>query len=98
MAAQAAAAQVGSVKDQLQARLRRIEGQVRGVHKMVEEERACAEVVQQLNAIQAAVRQVADLYMRAHAKDCLLNTDATDVREREAVLDSLLDLMMKARA
>jgi DNA-binding FrmR family transcriptional regulator len=98
MAAQAGGPQTGSVKEQLQTRLRRIEGQVRGVHKMVEEERSCADVVQQLNAIQAAVQQVADLYVRAHVKDCLLNTDATEVREREAVLDSLLDLMMKARA
>jgi DNA-binding FrmR family transcriptional regulator len=86
------------VKQQLQQRLRRIEGQVRGVQKMVDDERDCREVLQQLNAILAAVQNASDLYVRAYAKDCLLNMDETGLRDREAVIDTLLDLMIKARA
>jgi DNA-binding FrmR family transcriptional regulator len=86
------------VKEAVQQRLRRIEGQVRGVHKMVEDERECQEVLQQLNAILAAVRTTADLYVRAYAKDCLLNIDETEVRERELMVDRLVDLLVKARA
>ena len=90
--------QKGDVKDALQQRLRRIEGQVRGVHKMVEDERECQEVLQQLNAILAAVQNTADLYVRAYAKDCLLNIDTTEVRDREQVVDRLIDLLVKTRA
>jgi DNA-binding FrmR family transcriptional regulator len=92
-----AAPQNASVKDQLLQRLRRVEGQVRGVQKMLEDDRACRDVVQQLNAIQAALQNASDLYVRAHAKDCLLNANATDVREHEDVIDQLLDLMIKVR-
>ncbi len=87
-----------NVKDAIQQRLRRIEGQVRGVHKMVEDERECQEVLQQLNAILSAVQNAADLYVRAYAKDCLLNIDTTELREREQVVDRLVDLLIKARA
>jgi DNA-binding FrmR family transcriptional regulator len=86
------------IKEAIQQRLRRIEGQVRGVHKMVEDERECQEVVQQLNAILAAVQTTADVYVRAYAKDCLLNMDTTEVREREQMIDRLVDLLVKVRA
>lgn len=87
-----------STKEAIQQRLRRIEGQVRGVHKMVDEERECQEVLQQLNAILSAVQNAADLYVRAYAKDCLLNIDATEQRDREQAVDRLVDLLVKARA
>ena len=90
--------QEADIKATVQQRLRRIEGQVRGVHKMVEEERECQDVIQQFNAILAAVRNASDLYVRAYAKDCLLNSDETEVREREVAVDRLVDLLIKARA
>lgn len=86
-----------AVKRQVQQRLRRIEGQVRGVQKMLDDERDCREILQQLNAILAAVQNASDLFVRAYAKDCLLNMDETQVREREDAIDQLLDLMVKAR-
>lgn len=85
-----------AVKDDVQKRLRRIEGQVRGVQRMVDEERECEEVLQQLNAVHAAVRNTTRLFMRAYARDCLLSEDVTG-RDAEAMVDELLNLMDKVR-
>jgi DNA-binding FrmR family transcriptional regulator len=93
-----APSQTSVVKADLLQRLRRVEGQVRGIQKMLEEDRECREVIQQLNAVQAALQTTADRYVRAHAKECLLNADATAQRDPEAMIDTLLDLMIKARA
>lgn len=52
-------------------RLRRIEGQVRGVQRMIEEEADCGEVLNQVAAIRSAVNQVGLLVFENHAQDCL---------------------------
>jgi CsoR family transcriptional regulator, copper-sensing transcriptional repressor len=83
------------VKTDLHKRLRRIEGQVRGVQRMLEEDRNCHEVIQQLTAIRAAVQNATSLYVRAYAKDCLLDEPAATA-EREALIDDLITLMTKA--
>jgi DNA-binding FrmR family transcriptional regulator len=85
-----------AVKDDLHRRLRRIEGQVRGVQRMVDEERECEEIVQQLNAINSAVRNATHTFMRAYAKDCLFRARELDT-EGEEMLDELLDLMAKVK-
>jgi DNA-binding FrmR family transcriptional regulator len=59
-------------KDQLLNRLRRIEGQVRGVERMVIEDRYCIEVVTQISAIQAALDKVALGLLDDHAAHCIL--------------------------
>lgn len=84
------------VKDDLQKRLRRIEGQVRGVQRMVADERECAEIIQQLNAIHSAVRNATHTFMREYAKDCLLQAREQE-NEGEELVDELLDLMAKVR-
>lgn len=91
------AVQSVAVKRQIQQRLSRVEGQVRGVQKMLDEERDCQEILQQLNAVLAAVQNTTDLFVRTYAKECLLNMETTEAREREVVIDQLLDLMVKAR-
>jgi len=53
------------------ARLRRIEGQVRGLQRMLEENRDCAEVIQQLTAARAALDRVGNLMVTAGLRDCL---------------------------
>ena len=58
-------------KDQLQSRLRRIEGQVRGVERMVEEDRYCIDVLTQISAIQAALDKVALGLLDGHARHCM---------------------------
>jgi CsoR family transcriptional regulator, copper-sensing transcriptional repressor len=60
-----------ATKDQLQKRLRRIEGQVRGVEGMVDEERYCIDVVTQISAIQAALDKVALGLLDDHARHCI---------------------------
>lgn len=61
-----------ATKDQLQKRLRRIEGQVRGVQGMVEEDRWCVDVITQISAIQAALDKVALGLLDEHARHCVM--------------------------
>lgn len=58
-------------KDQLLDRLSRVEGQVRGVARMVEEDRYCTDVLTQISAIQAALDKVALGLLDGHARHCL---------------------------
>lgn len=60
-----------ATKDQLQSRLRRIEGQVRGIERMVDEDRYCIDVLTQISAIQAALDKVALGLLDGHARHCL---------------------------
>ena len=59
-------------KDQLLARLKRIEGQTRGVQKMVEEDRYCIDVLTQISAVQAALDKVALGLLDDHVKHCVI--------------------------
>jgi CsoR family transcriptional regulator, copper-sensing transcriptional repressor len=63
----------GYVKDkqQIEARLSRIEGQVRGLRKMVEEDRYCIDVLTQVSAVQSALESVALLLLRDHTEHCV---------------------------
>ena len=58
-------------RDALQTRLSRIEGQVRGVKRMVDEEAYCIDVLTQINAIKAAIDQVGFLLLEDHIKGCV---------------------------
>ncbi|MEX2448862.1 MAG: metal-sensitive transcriptional regulator [Solirubrobacterales bacterium] len=58
-------------KDQLLNRLARVEGQIRGVRKMVEEDRYCIDVVTQVNAAQAALDKVSLALLDGHARVCM---------------------------
>jgi len=69
-------------KDAVQKRLRRVEGQVRGVEKMVDEDRYCIDVVTQITAIQAALDKVALELLRDHAKHCVIGGDESLQDER----------------
>jgi CsoR family transcriptional regulator, copper-sensing transcriptional repressor len=60
-----------ATKPQLQTRLRRIEGQVRGIERMVEEDRYCIDVLTQISAVQAALDQVALGLIDGHARTCV---------------------------
>jgi len=60
-----------ATKDQLDTRLSRIEGQVRGIRGMVEEDRYCIDVLTQINAVQAALDKVALGLLDGHARHCL---------------------------
>ena len=59
-------------KDQLVNRLRRVEGQVRGIEKMVEDDRYCVDIVTQIGAVQAALDKVALGLLDQHARHCVV--------------------------
>jgi CsoR family transcriptional regulator, copper-sensing transcriptional repressor len=61
-----------ATKDQLLARLKRIEGQTRGVQKMVEEDRYCIDVLTQISAVQAALDKVALGLLDDHVRHCVV--------------------------
>ncbi len=61
-----------ATKDQLLKRLARIEGQVRGISRMVDEDRYCIDVITQINSIQAALDKVALGLLDGHARHCLI--------------------------
>jgi DNA-binding FrmR family transcriptional regulator len=88
--------QTSTTKEELQKRLRRIEGQVRGVQKMLDEERDCHEIIQQLAAIRSAVQGASLMFMKQYASDCLMTVDKTDKATREMLVDDLIGLLGKA--
>ncbi len=77
-------------KEELLKRLRRIEGQVRGVSRMVDEDRDCREIVQQLAAIRAATHQVGLLVARSYACQCV------SAPADQAMLDDLISILGKS--
>jgi CsoR family transcriptional regulator, copper-sensing transcriptional repressor len=68
-------------KDQLVGRLRRIEGQVRGVQRMVEDDRYCIDVITQITAIEAALEKVALGLLDGHTRHCVLGPESEELRE-----------------
>ncbi|GAA1804691.1 metal-sensitive transcriptional regulator [Luedemannella flava] len=71
-----------ATKEQLQARLRRIEGQVRGIERMVDDDRYCIDILTQISAVQAALDKVALGLLDGHARHCL-HEGAADGRADE---------------
>jgi DNA-binding FrmR family transcriptional regulator len=70
-------------------RLRRIEGQVRGIQRMVEENRDCRDVVVQLAAVKAAVASLNTLVAETYARECLCAGEQLDSGEVARLLDVL---------
>ena len=75
--------------------MRRIEGQVRGLQQMVEEERYCADILTQLSSVQEALRAVGRELMRNHLRHCAATAIRKGDEEAEAMYDELIDLMYK---
>ena len=70
-------------RDQLLTRLNRIEGQIRGVRGMIEEDRYCIDVLTQISAAQAALDKVALGLLDAHAHHCVVGADDPDAKTGE---------------
>ena len=83
------------IKDRNLKRLRRIEGQVRGVARMVEEDRYCADIMTQISAVQEALRSVGRELMRNHLKHCASTAIRSGGADADAMYDELLELMHK---
>lgn len=83
------------IKDRTTKRLRRIEGQVRGLQKMVEEERYCADILTQVSSVHEALRGVARELLRNHLKHCASTAIRAGDQQAEGMYDELVDLMFK---
>jgi len=85
-----------ATKDRNMKRLRRIEGQVRGLQRMVEEERYCADIMTQIGSAQEALRSVGRELMRNHLKHCAAQAlRSEDPAKSESMYDELVDLMYR---
>ena len=77
-------------------RLSRIEGQLRGIQRMVEEDRYCVDILTQLSSAQEALRAVARSLMRNHLAHCMAHAIKTGTEdEKEVMYDELLDMIYK---
>jgi CsoR family transcriptional regulator, copper-sensing transcriptional repressor len=80
-------------RDALLRRLRRIEGQVRGVQRMVEEDRYCPEILVQISAIRESLRSAGALLLNEHLRSCVTGAvRSRDPERTEAVYEELIEL------
>ncbi len=78
--------------------LRKIEGQVRGVQKMIEERRYCINILTQLHAITGAIGNVEDKILRKHFENCVISAFRGDPKkDREKKMEEILSLISKFR-
>ncbi|WP_237722224.1 metal-sensitive transcriptional regulator [Keratinibaculum paraultunense] len=80
-------------KEAIIKRLRRIEGQVKGIQKMVEEEKDCGDILIQVAAVRSAMNSVGGLILENYMKDCLKSY--LDGNTEDEILDNLVDIMIK---
>jgi DNA-binding FrmR family transcriptional regulator len=77
-------------------RLRRIEGQVQGIQRMVEEEKYCVDILLQLTAVEGAVEQVQRLLLGRHIESCVAEAIRSgSTRDRQKKVDELLDVFSR---
>jgi DNA-binding FrmR family transcriptional regulator len=76
-------------------RLRRIEGQVRGLQKMVEEDRYCADIMTQISSVHEALRAVGRELMKNHLRHCATSAIRSSEEEAGAMYDEIVDLMYR---
>ena len=85
------------VKHAITTRLRRIEGQIRGLQRMVDEERYCADVLVQMSSVQEALRGVSRELLHNHLKHCATEAIRSgDPEQANAMYEELLDLMYRS--
>jgi DNA-binding FrmR family transcriptional regulator len=84
-----------ATKDQLLNRLRRIEGQVGGIERMVEDDRYCIDILTQISAIQAALDKVALGLMDEHARHCVVGGPDSKKEERTEELMAAVGRLMR---
>jgi len=81
------------IKSRSQKRLRRIEGQVRGIQKMIGEERYCADILTQISSVHEALRGVSRELMRNHLKHCATGAIRSGGKEADGMYEEIVDLM-----
>jgi len=91
------------IKKKMIQRLRRVEGQIRGVQSMLEEERDCREIMQQLSAVHSAVQSTSSEFFRNYAAVCLTEMDVQTIGlnessgliKRNQIIDEMITLLDK---
>ena len=79
-------------------RLNRIEGQVRGITRMIEDERYCIDILQQMQAIKSALGKVEDAILKDHTATCVESAIASgNEREQRKKFNELVDLLSKVK-
>lgn len=78
-------------KEDMLKRLRRIEGQVKGIQKMIEEEKYCVDILTQVAAVRAAINKVGSLILEKHSMTCIENVVSSD--DKEEALSELAKAM-----
>ena len=82
-------------KDRNLKRLRRIEGQVRGLQRMVDEDRYCADILTQISSAHEALRAVGRELMRKHLKHCASTAGGAGIGHADPMYDELIEMMYK---
>lgn len=86
----------GQVKKEVLNRLKRIEGQVQGIQRMVEEEKYCVDILLQVSAVQGALEQVSKRLLGRHIESCVADAFASgNDRQRERKIEELLDVFSR---
>jgi DNA-binding FrmR family transcriptional regulator len=85
-------------KSRAEARLNRIEGQVRGIRRMVQEDRYCIDILAQTAAVVSALRGVEDMIMAQHLQTCVVDAmRSNDNEEKEQKIEEVLSVISKFR-
>lgn len=79
--------------EKAQRRLKTVEGHIRGIQRMLEEETYCIDVIRQIQAVQAALNKVSTMILEEHLNSCLITAvRGEDPEERERVLHEIADV------
>lgn len=85
------------VKPEVESRLKRIEGQVRGIERMVADDRYCIDILTQIIAVRAALEQVSILMFREHTKHCMADAISSgDPAEKMRELSDCVERFLRA--
>ncbi len=83
-------------KQKLETRLNRIEGQIRGIHKMIENERECMEILNQITSCQSALKGVWKEVVRGHLENCLANALKNN-KDSSELIEELVEHLNKMK-
>lgn len=82
-------------KSNLKKRLNRIEGQVKGIQRMLEEDKYCVDILVQISAVRSALDKVGGIILENHMRGCIHDSFERNDENKEEVLDELVDTVLK---
>ncbi|MFD0942218.1 metal-sensitive transcriptional regulator [Savagea faecisuis] len=78
-------------------RLKRVEGQIKGILRMMEEQKECKDVVTQLTAARSAIDRTIGVIVSSNLIDCIQQTDSEEPKTQEEIVQEAVDLLVKSR-